>query len=310
RQEGDGVVAALREMLTVARALETPVEISHLKAIGRRNWQSAVPEMLKLLRDARRDGVEVACDVYPYPAGSTQLLHVLPPEVQSGGTAALTRALRDPNQRRLMRRRMETGRDFENITALVGFENIRATGLHLPEHQAFEGAALSDIAAVWGKDPYDALFDLLAAEDCAVTMIDFIAHEDDLTEILQTPFSGVISDATYPTDGLLHPRVYGTFSRLLETYVQKRGVLTLPEAIRKITCQSAQRYDLPHKGRIALGADADLCLFDLAHIHENATWQAPAQFSTGMDYVFVSGVPAIAEGQFTAHFAGKLLTRR
>ncbi|MEG1988846.1 MAG: amidohydrolase family protein, partial [Oscillibacter sp.] len=96
RQEGDGVVAALREMLTVARALETPVEISHLKAIGRRNWQSAVPEMLKLLRDARRDGVEVACDVYPYPAGSTQLLHVLPPEFQSGGTAALTRALRDP----------------------------------------------------------------------------------------------------------------------------------------------------------------------------------------------------------------------
>lgn len=309
RQEGDGVTAALEEMLTVARALETPVEISHLKAIGTRNWRKAVPDMLRRIGQARADGVDVGCDVYPYPAGSTQLLHVLPPEIQSGGTAALTAALRDPATRQAMRRRMETGRDFENITALVGFENVRATGLRLSEHRNFEGASLAEIAAAWGKDPFDALFDLLAAEACTVSMIDFIAAEDDIAEILRAPFSGVISDATYPTAGLLHPRVYGAFSRLLETYVRERSVLSLPEAVHKLTRLPADRFGFERKGRIALGADADLCLFSLEHIHETATWQAPAQLAQGMDYVFVGGVPAIAEGAFTDHFGGQCLTR-
>lgn len=307
RQEGDGVTAALAEMLAVARALETPVEISHLKAIGRRNWRSAVPEMLQRIRAVRAEGVDVACDAYPYPAGSTQLLHVLPPEFQSGGTAALLAALHSPADRAVMRRRMETGRDFENIVDLAGFENIRATGLHRPEHRSLEGASLADIAAAQSKDPFDALFDLLAAEDCAPGMIDFIAHETDIDEILQAEFSGVISDATYPTDGLLHPRVHGAFPRLLETYVAKRGVLTLPQAIRKITQQPADRFGLKAKGRITVAADADLCLFRLENIHETATWQSPARLAAGMDYIFVSGVPVIADGAFTENFPGKFL---
>ena len=148
RQEGDGVVEALKEMLFVARALRTPVEISHLKAIGKRNWNRAVPEMLALLDQARQDGLDIACDVYPYPAGSTQLIHVLPPEFQAGGLGALTEALRDPAARAEMRRRMETGRDFENISLLVGFENIRPTSLHLPENQPLEGKTLAEIADI------------------------------------------------------------------------------------------------------------------------------------------------------------------
>ena len=152
RQEGDGVVDALREMLAVARELRMPLEISHLKAIGRRNWRSAVPEMLQLIDAARQEGLDVMCDVYPYPAGSTQLIHVLPPEFQAGGTEALTAALSDPEQRARMRRRMETGSDFENISLLVGFENIRATSLHRPENLAFEGRSIAEIAAARGCD--------------------------------------------------------------------------------------------------------------------------------------------------------------
>ena len=306
RQEGDGVVEALAEMLAVARALETPVEISHLKAIGRRNWRKAVPRMLEMIASARAEGLDVACDAYPYPAGSTQLIHVLPPEFQAGGVEALTAALLDPESRRRMRRRMEEGTDFENIVSLVGFENIHAASLRLPEHREWEGRTLADIAKRQNKDPYDALFDLLAAERCGVSMIDFIAHQADVEDILRAPFSGVISDATYP-EGLPHPRVYGAFPRLLETYVRHRGVLTPEEAVRKLTRQPADRFGLTRKGRIAPGADADLCLFNLENIHETAAWQRPEQLAEGMDWVFVNGVPAIQEGQFTGLRAGRHL---
>lgn len=306
RQEGDGVVEALTEMLTAARALETPVEISHLKAIGRRNWRRAVPRMLQMIADAREAGLDVTCDAYPYPAGSTQLMHVLPPEFQTGGVEALTAALRDPGDRRRMRCRMETGTDFENIVSLVGFENIHAISLRLPEHRELEGRTLADIAERQGKDPYDALFDLLAAERCGPAMIDFFAHQADVEDILRAPFSGVISDATYP-EGLPHPRVYGAFPRLLETCVRHRGVLTLEEAVRKLTRQPADRFGLTGKGRIEPGADADLCLFALENIHEKSTWQNPRQPAEGMDYVFVNGVPAIREGSFTGQNAGRHL---
>ena len=307
RQEGDGVVDALREMLEVARALKTPLEISHLKAIGRRNARSAVPEMLRLLENARAEGLDVACDVYPYSAGSTQLIHVLPPEFQKGGLDALTAALRDPSSRAAMRGRMETGSDFENITHLVGFENVVPISLHTEEYKPFEGKSLAEIADTLGKDPYDALFDLLAAERCEAGMIDFIAAEEDIEAILRAPFSVPISDATYPVEGLCHPRVYGSAARFLAHYVRERGILTLPQAVHKLTMQSANRLGLSRKGRIAVGADADLCLFSPENIRENGAYTAPRQLASGMDAVFVAGVPEIMDGQFTGETRGRVL---
>ena len=218
------MVDALREMLTVARELRCPVEISHLKGIGRANWGRAVPEMLRLLENARAEGLDVACDVYPYSAGSTQLIHVLPPEFQKGGLDALTAALRDPGSRAAMRGRMETGSDFENITHLVGFENVVPISLHTEEYKPFEGKSLAEIADMLGKDPYDVLFDLLAAERCEAGMIDFIAAEEDIEAILRALFSVPISDATYPVEGLCHPRVYGSAARFLAHYVRERGI--------------------------------------------------------------------------------------
>ena len=310
RQEGDGVVDALREMLTVARELRCPVEISHLKGIGRRNWGRAVPEMLRLLENARAEGLDVACDVYPYSAGSTQLIHVLPPEFQKGGLDALTAALRDPSSRAAMRGRMETGSDFENITHLVGFENVVPISLHTEEYKPFEGKSLAEIADTLGKGPYDTLFDLLAAERCEAGMIDFIAAEEDIEAILRVPFSVPISDATYPVEGLCHPRVYGSAARFLAHYVRERGILTLPQAVHKLTMQSADRLGLSHKGRIAVGADADLCLFSPENIRENGAYTAPRQLASGMDAVFVAGVPEIMDGQFTGETRGCVLRAR
>lgn len=309
RQEGDGVVDALREMLTVAHALHCPVEISHLKGIGRSNWGRAVPKMLRLIAQTREDGLDVACDVYPYSAGSTQLIHVLPPEFQKGGLDALTAALRDPSARAAMRERMETGSDFENITHLAGFENVVPISLRTEEYRAYEGKSLAEIAGMLQKDPFDALFDLLAAEHCEAGMIDFIAAEEDIEMILRAPFSVPISDATYPVEGLCHPRVYGSAARFLSHYVRERKLLTLPQAVHKLTMQSADRLGFYRKGRIAIGADADLCLFSLENIRENGTYTAPRQLAEGMDAVFVGGVPALIKGAFTGEMRGRMLRR-
>lgn len=309
RQEGEGVVDALAEMLTVARTLRCPVEISHLKGIGSKIWRRAVPEMLEIIARAREEGLDVSCDVYPYSAGSTQLIHVLPPEAQDGGLDALTAALRTQSTREAFRKRMETGADFENITHLVGFENVIPISLHSEEWRAFEGKNLQEIADALGRDPYDALFDLLAAEHGEAGMIDRITDETDIDEILRAPFSVPISDATYPVGGLCHPRVYGSAARILEHYVRVHGVLTLPEAVHKLTMQSADRLGFKKKGRIAVGADADLCLFSPENIHERATFDAPRRLSEGMDYVLVAGECAIAEGNFTDNFAGRILRR-
>lgn len=309
RQEGEGVVEALAEMLHVACALRCPVEISHLKGIGRKVWRRAVPEMLVMLAREREEGLDVSCDVYPYSAGSTQLIHVLPSEAQDGGLDALTAALRTSEARKAFRERMETGADFENITHLVGFENVIPISLHSAEYRAFEGKNVLEIADALGRDPYDALFDLLAAEHGEAGMIDRITDEADVEEILRAPFSVPISDATYPVGGLCHPRVYGNVARILEHYVRELGVLTLPEAVHKLTMQSADRLGLKKKGRIAVGADADLCLFSPEAIRERATFASPRQLSEGMDYVFVAGEAAIAEGKFTESFAGRVVRR-
>lgn len=307
REEGDMVCEALREMLRAARLLNTPVHISHLKAMGPRNWNRRIPEALALLQQARDEGLDVSCDVYPYCAGSTQLLHLLPQDFLAGGTDAVAARLRDPAQRDILRERIAHGRDFDNIAQMVGWDNIRLTTLHRPEFQPLTGKTLAQAAELLGMEPVDCLCHVLAEEACNVTMIDFITCDEDIERILRAPFASVISDSLYPTEGLPHPRVYGTFSRILETFVRERHVLTLPEAVQRMTALPAQVLRLRGKGRIAAGMDADLNVFDPAAVHERATWEQPAQESEGMDAVFVGGAPAILHGAFTGAANGQVL---
>lgn len=309
RQEGSGVVDALCEMITVAKALHTPVEVSHLKSIGKANWHRCTPEMLRLMHEARQDGIEIACDVYPYTAGSTQLVHVLPPESQKGGLEALTENLADPAFREALKDRMLTGCDFENISLLVGFENIVASSISRKDLRQYEGQSIAAIAQQQGKDPFTALFDLLQAAHCDVTMIDFIAAEDDICDILRDAHSCVISDSTYPTTGMLHPRVYGTYTTLLEHFVREKQTLSIESAVHKCTGRAAKIIGLKTKGILAPGMDADLNIFDLSAVHTCATYSDPAQFSAGMDTVFVAGRPAILNDAFTGSMAGTVLTR-
>ena len=307
REEGDKVCEAVEEMITVARALQCPLHISHLKAMGMRNWGKKIPHALALMERAREEGLTVSCDVYLYTAGSTQLLHLLPPDFLEGGTEAICHRLRQKEQREILRKRIKEGMDFDNIAQMIGWDNIILSSMHRPEHQALVGKTIAQASEILREDPVDCLCRLLAEENCSVTMIDRINSEEDICRILADPFSSVISDGTYPWQGLYHPRVYGTYARLIEKYVMQDQVLTLPQAVRKATALPAQAMGLAGKGMICVGADADINLFHPENIRERASFAQPRQLSEGMDTVIVGGKPAILHGVYTATFSGKVL---
>ena len=339
REEGDGVADSVREMMTVARALGCPVHISHLKAMGRENWGRKIPEALKIIENTRADGYEISCDVYPYTAGSTQLMHILPPDFLEGGIECTVRRLKDPAARRELAARIEGRQDtacikpydetagdtgsatfseatedtgsksgrghagktggahFDNIARLAGWDGIYMTTIASEQNKIYQGRSIAEAAAMRGMSELDTCCDLLAEEHCQITMIDFMASEEDIETILACPFSNLISDATYPTEGRLHPRVYGTFTHMLEHFVRERGSISFTDAINRMTLKPAQALHLHNKGRIAEGYDADLCIFDPLKIHENATYDDPCRTSEGMEYVIVGGRIKLEKGE-------------
>ena len=309
RQEGGGVVDSVEEMLTVARALRLPLHISHLKAMGKENWGTKIPQALSLLTRARDEGLDVTCDVYPYTAGSTQLLHILPPDFLEGGIDAVIRRLQDAGARRALRQRIESGVGFDDIARLAGWDGIYLTGLYRPENLPYLGSSIAQVAAQTGKDPLDCCCDLLVSERCEITMIDFMASEEDIARILRSPLSNLISDATYPSEGKPHPRVYGAFPHLLEHFVREKGVLSLEEAVKKMTLLPAQALRLKAKGALAVGLDADINVFDPAQVHETGTYEAPCQLAQGIRYVIVGGTVALHDGVFSEQSAGTILKR-
>ena len=309
RQEGAGVCDSIEEMLLVARELRVPLHISHLKAMGRDNWGKKIPRALELLHRAKEEGLDVGCDVYPYTAGSTQLLHILPPEFLEGGMDAVVRRLRDPAARRELAQRIETGDGFDDIARLAGWDGIYLTSLHCPEDHPFLGKSLAQIAALTGQDPLNCCCDLLVREDCQITMIDFMASEADIAAVLQSELSNLISDATYPTEGMPHPRVYGTFPRLIRHFVMEKHVLTLEQAVRKMTALPAMALRLRGKGILAEGMDADICVFDPAEIRENGDYQHPCEMASGLDAVLVAGMPAVIRDTYTGIRAGTVIRR-
>ena len=307
REEGDMVCEAIEEMITVAKTLNCPLRISHLKAMGMRNWGKKIPTALSIMDRARQEGVDVSCDVYLYEAGSTQLLHLLPPDYLAGGVDAIVDRLRRPEKIEELRHRIATGRDFDNIAQMIGWDNIIVSSLPSAEYQGLIGKTMNEIGEILSMDPTACLCKLLADERCAVTMIDKINSEEDICRILKDPYSSVISDATYPAKGLPHPRVYGTYPRLIERYVLDKKLLTLEEAIQKATALPAKAMGLKGKGLLQPGYDADIAVFHPEDLKENSTFMNPRQLSTGMEYIFVNGQVALKQGKTTGISAGAIL---
>ena len=307
RTEGDGAAEAVLEMIRVAKRLDVPLHLSHMKCIGRRNWRRTCARELYLIRKARREGLDVTMDAYPYITGATQLVHLIPPRFQSGGTTMLMDYLRDPMMRRQITEELKkASAGFENIVELVGFEHIRAAGIKSEELIPFEGRTIADIADEMGQDPYDTLYDILLRERCESAMLDTYGCEEDLIDFLKEETCSLISDAIYPVGGHCHPRVYDAFVRFLITYVREKKVFTIGEAVRKMTSLPASVYALD-RGILKAGAVADVCVFHLEKLQAHADFTHSDQMCTGFDYVFTAGRSCVVKDKWTGTGSGTVL---
>ena len=298
RNEGDGILLALQEVISVAEELQIPLHVSHMKCIGRKNWGDTPRKILKMLDEAGERGLKVDFDLYPYLTGSTQLVHLLPPEFQEGGTDAICKRLQDPVCRKALTEKLKQPSDiFENIVELAGFERIYASTLHTDQYRPYAGKSIAEISGNLGRDPYETLYDILLAERCEVTMLDTIASEDDMLYFLKDDRANLISDAIYPAGGKYHPRVYGAFPKLLTDYVRDRKIFSIEDAIYKMTAKPAQVLGL-NRGILDKGMPADINIFHLDHLQVHADFQNPDQFCTGFDYVFVNGKMVVSHDTY------------
>lgn len=308
RSEGDGLVKSQKEIIHVAQKLHIPLHISHVKCIGKKNWGSVCQESLRLFEKARNTGIDLDFDLYPYMTGSTQLVHVLPPECQKGGTEAIIKRLKNREYRKYLTEILRTPSEkFENIVELAGFEQIYAGTLQTEKYREFSGNSIQDIADFTETDPYDTLYDILIEEKCQVTMLDTIASEDDMLCFLKDKYANLISDAIYPAGGKYHPRVYAAFPKLLTDYVRDRHVFSIEEAVYKMTGKAAEPLHLD-RGILEEGKAADLNIFHLENLQVKADFENPEQFCEGFDYVIIGGEIAVKNDVWRNTGTGRVMT--
>jgi len=305
RDESDytiGVVAALDEVITVAREAGIPGVHTHIKVLGPPVWGFSQALVARIER-ARAAGVEVYADQYPYLASATGLTAALLPRwAQADGPRALQQRLADPESRARIRADME-----ENLARRGGADRIQFR--YVEDLEEFEGRLLSDLAEAWGVHPLDAALRLF--EYTSPSIVSYNMHEDDVRRLMVQPWTMTASDGSLPVwqAGVPHPRAYGAFSRKIRRYVVEEGVVSLEEAVRSMSGLPATVFRMPDRGVIRAGLVADLVVFDLEAVRDVAEFTDPHHLSEGMSWVFVGGTAAIAEGEFTGSMAGRVLRK-
>jgi len=314
RSEGEAEPAAIDEAVRIGREARIPVEIWHLKVAGKSNW-GRMPQVVAQVEAARAQGVDISADTYAYTAWFNSFSAFIPPWAHDGGDAAMIDRLKDPATRERIRREMRSpAGDWDNEwQEIPGPEAIQVAVVHNPQLLPLQGKRLSEVAAGWHEDPIDALFDLLVQDKAQTYVAVFGMGEPDVVLALRQPWVSVDNDSQGTAPGGLlgqehpHPRAYGTFPRILRKYVREEHALGLEEAIRKFTSLPAQRMRLVDRGVLKRGMWADVVVFDPATVRDLATFEQPNQLAEGMQYVFVNGVPVIAEGRMTGALPGKVL---
>ena len=315
RSEGQSETAALDEALRIGREGRLPVEIFHLKVIGKPRW-GTMPKIVGMIQAARDSGQDVSADMYPYIAGGTALASSLPPWVADGGTDKLLERLKDAANRAKIKEEMATEHpNWENLyLGSGGASGIIVSGVVNPDLKKYDGQTLAQIAKEQGKDPLDALMDFVIADKARTGAIYFIASENDLRYGLQQPWTSIGLDGSETSlDGPLfdphnHPRAFGSMPRFpLGHYVREEHLLPLEQAVRKITSLPAQRERLRDRGLLREGFFADITIFDPATIIDKATYENPAEISEGVKFVFVNGKLEYEGGKLPGTIAGRVL---
>jgi N-acyl-D-amino-acid deacylase len=312
RSEADNFLEALDEAIAIGKKAGTPVEIYHLKASGKRNWSKEAAALAKI-DAARAAGQDVGACMYPYTAGATGLTSVLPPWTSADGK--LFENLADPAIRARIKTEMAMeNTDWENMGLLAGPEGILLTTLEKPENKPYVGKRLSEIATMQGKDWRDAAMDIILTEHTRVETTYFMMSEENVQLQIRKPWMkfGVDAGGADPEelkaqDRLVHPRTFGTFPRILGRYVRDEKILTLEDAIRKMTSAVARRLSIYDRGLLQEGLAADVTVFNPDTIIDVATYEDPDRLSIGVEHVFVNGIAVMRAGKVTGAMPGVAL---
>ena len=313
RSEGNRLLEALDELITIARAADIQSEVYHLKAAGQANWDKLGPA-IERIEAARDEGLGVAANMYTYTAGSTGLNAAMPPWVQEGGFEAWRQRLQDPAIRARVAEAMDTPTDeWENLYLAAGADNVLLTGFRNEALRPLIGQTLAEVAADRGTTPAETAMDLVVEDSSRVDVVYFLMSEENVQRQIALPWMTFGSDAgSMATEGVFlesntHPRAYGNFARLLGKYVREERVIPLEEAIHRLTALPAERLNIRHRGRLEPGYFADLALFDPEAIQDHATYEDPHQYATGMRHVIVNGTPVLRNGEPTGATPGRVV---
>ena len=316
RGEGKEVVQAIGEAVAIGERAGLPVEVFHLKVAHRPGWGILMDSVGMLIDAARARGVDVAADLYVYTAGGTGLEATIPSWAFEGGYDSLRARLANPATRARLKAELTTGSPgwWNIIEAAGGWNGIVLVNARNPENSKYEKKTIAQIAEETSKDPADAAWDIVAAGRGRVMAIYHMMGEQDIETALRFPWTSIGSDAgavvsmgTPDATGLPHPRSFGNFPRVYARYVKERHVLTLPEAVRKMTGWPATRMKLACRGSIEVGNCADVTIFDFDKLQDRATYEHPMEFPTGIEWVLVNGVVTIDHGKHTGAKAGQIL---
>jgi N-acyl-D-amino-acid deacylase len=314
RNEGGGLLEALEEFITIARRADVPAEVYHFKASGRDNWHK-LDDAIARIEDARADGLRITANMYTYHASSTGLYAIMPPWVQEGGHAVWVQRLKDPAIRARLRQEMNLDTtEWENDWVAVGEPgNILLVGFRNDALKPLTGKSLAEVAALRGTSPEETAMDLVIEDDSGVECVFFTMSEDNIRKKIRQSWMSFCSDgASMAAEGVFlnrgtHPRAYGSFARLLGKYVRDEQIIPLKEAIRRLTSQPASTLGLDRRGSLQPGYYADVVVFDPTTIRDNATFDRPHQYATGMHHVLVNGVPVLRDGEHTGATPGRFV---
>jgi N-acyl-D-amino-acid deacylase len=313
RSEGDRLLEAIDEVLTIAREAKIRAEIYHLKAAGTSNWPKMADAIAKI-EAARKEGLEITADMYTYTAGSTGLDAAMPTWVQAGGYKAWAAKLQDPQIRaRVAKEMMQPGTDWENVLLAAGPEGTLLVGFKNEALREYTGKTLAEVAKIRNKSPQETAMDLVVEDGSRVLVVYFLMSEENIKRQIALPWVSFGSDASsMATEGVFvktstHPRAYGNFARLLGKYVRDEKVIPMEEAIRKLTSLPADTLRVKDRGRLQPGLFADVVVFDPKTIADRATYEKPHQYAVGMRHVFVNGTQVLRDGEHTGAKPGRVV---
>ena len=314
RSEGNQLFQGLDEVIRISREAGIPAEVYHIKASGEKNWPKE-DELLDRIEAAQKEGLKIRANMYTYTAAGTGLDACLPPWTEDGGYPALFKRLRDPAMREKIAAEVRIDSDaWENLYLAAGSpEKILLVGFKSEKLKPLTGKSLAEVAKMRGKDPIETIMDLISEDESRIGTIYFLMSEENVKKELAKPWISFGSDeASQAPEGVFlksnpHPRAYGNFARVLGKYARDEKVITLPEAVRRLSALPATNLGLDHRGFIQDGMFADVVVFDPATIADRATFDKPHQYAVGMKHVFVNGVQVLKDGEHTTAKPGRAL---